>query len=75
MSSDANLDSQRQPQTATPTSERVMNPLTVNPAIAIQHARQVREAEWRASERRTVRSDRAIRAARAARTALQRAGD
>ena len=46
-----------------------MNPLTVNPAIALQHARQVREAEMRGL--RT--SDRAIRAARAAREALQRA--
>jgi hypothetical protein len=47
-----------------------MNPLTVNPAIAIQHARQVRETELRT----TRRSDRAIRAARAAREALLRAG-
>jgi hypothetical protein len=47
-----------------------MNPLTVNSAIALQHARQVREAEMRTTRRR----DRAIRAARAARDALERAG-
>jgi hypothetical protein len=47
----------------------LMNPLTANPAIAIQYARQVREAE-----QRTPRHDRAVRAARAARIALQRAG-
>jgi hypothetical protein len=48
----------------------LMNPLTANPAIAVQYARQVREAE----QRTTRRHDRAVRAARAARIALQRAG-
>jgi hypothetical protein len=48
----------------------VMNPLTVNPVIALQHARQVREAELRT----TRVYDRAIRAARSARAALERAG-
>jgi hypothetical protein len=47
-----------------------MNPLTVNPAIAIAHVRQ--EARDEAS-RRTGR-DRAIHAARSARIALERAG-
>ena len=47
-----------------------MNPLTANPVIAIQYARQTREQELRTARR----NDRAIRAARAARAALQRAG-
>jgi hypothetical protein len=47
-----------------------MNPLTVNPAIALQYARQVREVEMRTPRRR----DRATRASRAARVALERAG-
>jgi hypothetical protein len=46
-----------------------MNPLTVNPAIVLQNARQVRETE----RRTTRRNDRAIRAARTARAALERA--
>lgn len=49
-----------------------MNPLTVNPAIAIAHVRdRAREDDDR---RRSGRVDRAIHAARSARTALERAG-
>jgi hypothetical protein len=49
-----------------------MNPLTINPAIAIEHAhRQARESHT--TDRRTSgRVDRAIRAARSARAALER---
>lgn len=46
-----------------------MNPLTVNPAIALQHARQVA----REDAARQVRCDRAVSAARRARQALERA--
>ncbi|WP_296607256.1 hypothetical protein [Nocardioides sp.] len=49
-----------------------MNPLTVNPAIAIAHLRErSREEDAR---RCSGGVDRAIRAARSARTALERAG-
>jgi hypothetical protein len=48
-----------------------MNPLTVNPAIVLAHAREATREED--SRRRSGRVDRAIRAARAARVALQRA--
>ena len=51
-------------------SEAVMNPLTVNPAIVLQHARQVA----REDAARHARRDRAIRAAQRARAALERAG-
>jgi hypothetical protein len=50
-----------------------MNPLTVNPAIAVPHVwRQARDEES-VSLRRSGR-DRAVRAARSARLALERAG-
>jgi hypothetical protein len=49
-----------------------MNPLTVNPVIAIAHARS--EAHDEAARRRSGRRDRAVHAARTARTALERAG-
>ena len=49
-----------------------MNPLTVNPAVAIAHLRErSREEDAR---RCSGGVDRAIRAARSARTALERAG-
>lgn len=53
-----------------------MNPLTVNPAIAIAHLRErTREQEARRwSGRGAGGVDRAIHAARSARTALERAG-
>lgn len=48
-----------------------MNPLSVNPVIAIAHVRErAREQE---SRRRSGRVDRAIHAARSARVALERA--
>ncbi len=53
-----------------------MNPLTVNPAIVIDHALRTEHepgtpARWVS---RTGRTDRAVRAARTARAALERAG-
>jgi hypothetical protein len=48
-----------------------MNPLTVNPIIAIAYARAENEREAR---RRSGRRDRAITAARMARKALERSG-
>ncbi|MEP9363065.1 hypothetical protein ABLE68_08890 [Nocardioides sp. CN2-186] len=46
-----------------------MNPLTVNPAIVLQHARQVA----REDAARHARRDRAVSAAQRARAALERA--
>jgi hypothetical protein len=49
-----------------------MNPLTVNPVIAIAHARA--SARDESGRRRSGRPDRAVTAARTAREALVRAG-
>lgn len=51
-----------------------MNPLSVNPAIAVQHALRSEDEARIVHARRIRRSDRALHAARTARTALQRAG-
>jgi hypothetical protein len=49
-----------------------MNPLVVNPVIAIAYARAERQRD---EIRRSGRRDRAISAARTARRALERSGD
>jgi len=51
-----------------------MNPLTVNPAIAVDHALRSGHETRIASARRARRANRAASAARTARTALERAG-
>lgn len=51
-----------------------MNPLTVNSAIAVDHALRSGEEIRVASARRARRATRAAHAARTARTALERAG-
>ena len=54
-----------------------MNPLTVNPAILVQHVRDTaphRRSRHLPSEYRSSRPDRAILAARSAGEALRRAG-
>jgi hypothetical protein len=50
-----------------------MNPLTVNPAIILDHALRA-TPERAVPARRSRRADRAVRAARSARVALERAG-
>jgi hypothetical protein len=52
----------------------VMNPLTVNPAIVLDHALRSGPEIRAAHARRTRRADRAVHAARSARVALERAG-
>jgi hypothetical protein len=51
-----------------------MNPLSVNPAIALDHALRPSTESKPAPPRRTGRSRRAVHAARSARVALERAG-
>jgi hypothetical protein len=51
-----------------------MNPLTINPAIAVDNALRSGPDDTVARRRRTRRSGRAVHAARAARVALERAG-
>ena len=63
--------------TDTPTSaheKAVMNPLTVNPAIVLDHALRSGPERKAAQARRERRSGRAVHAARSARVALERAG-
>jgi hypothetical protein len=51
-----------------------MNPLTVNPAIIVDHAIRSGEEHRIRSARRARRATRAAHAARSARVALERAG-
>ena len=51
-----------------------MNPLTVNPAIVLDHALRSGPERKAAHARRARRAGRAVHAARAARVALERAG-
>jgi len=51
-----------------------MNPLTVNPAIILDHALRSGQESRAVHARRTRRADRAVHAARTARVALERAG-
>ena len=52
----------------------VMNPLTVNPAIALDHALRAGPESRAPQARRSRRAGRAVHAARSARAALERAG-
>ncbi|GAA4705718.1 hypothetical protein [Nocardioides conyzicola] len=51
-----------------------MNPLTVNPAIVLDHALRATPESTGVHARRSRRASRAVRAARSARVALERAG-
>ena len=51
-----------------------MNPLSVNPAIVLDHALRSAHEDRIVHARRTRRTNRAEHAARTARTALERAG-
>ena len=51
-----------------------MNPLTVNPAIALDHALRPAPETGAVNARRSRRASRAVHAARSARVALERAG-
>jgi len=60
---------------STSTHEKaVMNPLTVNPAIALDHALRTVPEGKDAHPRTARRAGRAVHAARSARVALERAG-
>lgn len=66
-------EGQRNPRNHHP-EKAVMNPLTVNSAIAVDHALRSGDEVRIARARRTRRATRAASAARSARVALERAG-